>query len=182
MNTATPIVVCKRTVMIKRQIDNRGANKALSITPPPTPHTHTTPRTLTHTHLNAQILSDQSKNFSQNTTVNYEDPNFSVDLPVFAIHGNHDDPTRDGGADMLAALDILSATNLLNYYGRHDEVDKVTVSPILLRKVRVCGVVERSDDLARATPLFLRGSLSLPLFLRHENLLLCDSLRSSLAG
>ena len=66
--------------------------------------------------------------------MNYEDPNFSVDLPVFAIHGNHDDPTRDGGADMLAALDILSATNLVNYYGRHDEVDKVTVSPILLRK------------------------------------------------
>ena len=55
-------------------------------------------------------------------------------VPVFAIHGNHDDPNRDGGADMLAALDILSAANLVNYYGRHDEVDNVTVSPILLRK------------------------------------------------
>lgn len=24
--------------------------------------------------------------------VNYEDPNFNVGLPVFTIHGNHDDP------------------------------------------------------------------------------------------
>jgi len=24
--------------------------------------------------------------------VNYEDPHFNVGLPVFTIHGNHDDP------------------------------------------------------------------------------------------
>lgn len=24
--------------------------------------------------------------------VNYEDPHFNVGLPVFSIHGNHDDP------------------------------------------------------------------------------------------
>lgn len=35
---------------------------------------------------------------------------------------------------MLAALDLLSAANLINYYGRHDEVDRVEVSPILIRK------------------------------------------------
>ncbi len=25
--------------------------------------------------------------------VNYEDPNYNVSMPVFIIHGNHDDPT-----------------------------------------------------------------------------------------
>ena len=29
--------------------------------------------------------------------VNWEDPHFNVGLPVFAIHGNHDDPIREGG-------------------------------------------------------------------------------------
>jgi len=35
---------------------------------------------------------------------------------------------------MLAALDLLAITNLLNYFGRQDEVDKVQVSPILIKK------------------------------------------------
>jgi double-strand break repair protein MRE11 len=35
---------------------------------------------------------------------------------------------------MLAALDLLAVTNLVNYFGRHDEVDKVQVSPVLLKK------------------------------------------------
>ena len=52
-----------------------------------------------------QILSDQSKNFPTGV-VNYQDPNYSVDLPIFSIHGNHDDPVRDGGDGQtaLAAL------------------------------------------------------------------------------
>ena len=28
--------------------------------------------------------------------VNYEDPNFNVSIPVFSIHGNHDDPQGAG--------------------------------------------------------------------------------------
>jgi len=27
---------------------------------------------------------------------NYEDPNCNVSLPVFSIHGNHDDPAGEG--------------------------------------------------------------------------------------
>ena len=48
-------------------------------------------------------------------SVNFEDPNYNIQLPVFSIHGNHDDPAGDGG---LAALDILSTANLINYFGR----------------------------------------------------------------
>jgi len=57
-----------------------------------------------------------------------------VDLPIFSIHGNHDDPTREGGTDMLAALDLLAVANLVNYFGRQDEVDKVEISPVLIQK------------------------------------------------
>ena len=57
-----------------------------------------------------------------------------MDLPIFTIHGNHDDPTRDGGPDLLSAVDLLSVSNLVNYFGRQDEVDNIKVSPVLLQK------------------------------------------------
>ncbi|RYG44629.1 hypothetical protein EON67_11540, partial [archaeon] len=28
--------------------------------------------------------------------VNWEDPHFNIGLPIFSIHGNHDDPVREG--------------------------------------------------------------------------------------
>ncbi|XP_073363613.1 double-strand break repair protein MRE11-like [Aegilops tauschii subsp. strangulata] len=40
-----------------------------------------------------QGVSDQTVNFPNRFgRVNYEDPHFNVGLPVFTIHGNHDDP------------------------------------------------------------------------------------------
>jgi double-strand break repair protein MRE11 len=35
---------------------------------------------------------------------NYEDPNFNVALPIFSIHGNHDDPS---GAGAYSTMDLL---------------------------------------------------------------------------
>jgi double-strand break repair protein MRE11 len=73
-----------------------------------------------------RMLSDPAKNF-QSGSVNYLDPNYSVHLPIFSIHGNHDDPSRDPGCkDMLAALDLLSVSNFINYFGRQDVVEKVS--------------------------------------------------------
>ena len=63
--------------------------------------------------------------------VNYENPNYNIQLPVFSIHGNHDDPAGDGG---LAALDLLSTANLVNYFGRASNVDKIALTPILVHK------------------------------------------------
>ena len=57
-----------------------------------------------------------------------------VDLPIFTIHGNHDDPTRDGGPDLLSAVDLLSVSNLVNYFGRQDDVESIKISPVLLQK------------------------------------------------
>ena len=89
--------------------------------------------TMGHNPVKIQILSDQTRDFRSHC-VNYEDEHYSVDLPIFSIHGNHDDPTRDGGNEMLAALDLLSVSNLVNYFGRNDQIDKVEVSPVLIQK------------------------------------------------
>lgn len=35
---------------------------------------------------------------------------------------------------MLAALDILAVTNLINYFGRQDEIEKVQIGPVLIQK------------------------------------------------
>ncbi|KAF1866955.1 hypothetical protein Lal_00018341 [Lupinus albus] len=83
-----------------------------------------------------QVVSDQTVNF-QNIFghVNYEDPHFNVGLPVFTIHGNHDDPA---GVDNLSAVDILSACNLVNYFGKTvlggSGVGQITLHPILIKK------------------------------------------------
>jgi double-strand break repair protein MRE11 len=70
-----------------------------------------------------QVLSDQSINFKNRYgRVNYEDPDYNIGLPVFGIHGNHDDPTREGGDLSLSAMDLLSMTNLVNYFGKCDQV------------------------------------------------------------
>ncbi|XP_068411897.1 double-strand break repair protein MRE11 isoform X2 [Eschrichtius robustus] len=80
-----------------------------------------------------EIISDQSVNFgfSKFPWVNYEDGNLNISIPVFSIHGNHDDPT---GADALCALDILSCAGFVNHFGRSMSVEKIDISPVLLQK------------------------------------------------
>lgn len=80
-----------------------------------------------------EIISDQSVNFgfSKFPWVNYQDGNLNISMPVFSIHGNHDDPT---GADALCALDVLSCAGFVNHFGRSMSVEKVDISPVLLQK------------------------------------------------
>ncbi|GAB2256532.1 hypothetical protein Droror1_Dr00022591 [Drosera rotundifolia] len=83
-----------------------------------------------------QVVSDQTINFlNKFGHVNYEDPHYNVGLPVFTIHGNHDDPA---GVDNLSAIDILSSCNLVNYFGKMalggSGVGEITIYPILIRK------------------------------------------------
>ncbi|KAL3057359.1 hypothetical protein OYC64_007772 [Pagothenia borchgrevinki] len=83
--------------------------------------------------INFNILSDQRVNF--NTTqfpwVNYQDENLNISIPAFSIHGNHDDPT---GAEGLCALDLISASGLINHFGHSHSVEKIEISPILMQK------------------------------------------------
>lgn len=42
----------------------------------------------------------------------------NVAIPVFSIHGNHDDPQGIGAEGALSAVDLLSVTGLTNYFGK----------------------------------------------------------------
>jgi len=83
--------------------------------------------------VNIKVVSDQALNFGDRV-VNYEDPNLSVQLPIFIIHGNHDDPTREGTHESLSALDLLADAGLVNYFGRGDTATCVKVRPVLIEK------------------------------------------------
>lgn len=57
-----------------------------------------------------ELLSDpyaESRSGTSFPFVNYEDANLNVSIPVFSIHGNHDDPQGLGQDGSLSALDIL---------------------------------------------------------------------------
>lgn len=77
------------------------------------------------------FLSNQSQNFPSSLTqgVNYEDCNMNISIPIFTIHGNHDDVINN-----TSALDVLSSTGLINYFGQWKELTNIKVSPIILRK------------------------------------------------
>ena len=63
--------------------------------------------------------------------VNYLCPDLNVALPVFSIHGNHDDPTGQGA---LTVLDELHIAGLINYFGRIADLENIEVTPMLLKK------------------------------------------------
>ena len=63
--------------------------------------------------------------------VNYTDPNLNIQLPIFSIHGNHDDPA---GMGQFSALDKLHAAGLINYFGKHSDLKQIEVSPLLITK------------------------------------------------
>ncbi|EGD77873.1 hypothetical protein PTSG_09507 [Salpingoeca rosetta] len=78
-----------------------------------------------------QILSDQRINFPRFGKANYMDPNYNVGMPVFSIHGNHDDPS---GEQALCALDLLAAANFVNYFGQAQQPDDIELVPICIQK------------------------------------------------
>lgn len=83
-----------------------------------------------------ELISDQKENFKHTTNfpyVNFEEENLNVALPVFSIHGNHDDPT---GKNPMCYLETLAASGLINYFGKYMDMKKIDVRPLLLRKGR----------------------------------------------
>ncbi|KAF7293042.1 Double-strand break repair protein [Mycena indigotica] len=92
-----------------------------------------------------ELLSDPDEGKADGFSfpaINYEDPNFNVSIPVFSIHGNHDDPQGAGADGALCALDVISVTGLINYMGKIDlpvsdaeaGTTGIAVRPVLLRK------------------------------------------------
>ncbi|GAA5871990.1 hypothetical protein JCM16303_000936 [Sporobolomyces ruberrimus] len=98
--------------------------------------------------ISLELISDAGIGIARDATwpgVNYEDQNINVGLPVFSIHGNHDDPQGVGAEGALCALDVLSASGLINYFGRMElpgqstndeeaQEEGLKVKPVLLQK------------------------------------------------
>ncbi|XP_013386633.1 double-strand break repair protein MRE11 [Lingula anatina] len=128
-----------------------------------------------------EFLSDQAVNFGESRfpIVNYEDPNFNVGIPVFSIHGNHDDPAGMGN---LCALDILSVAGFVNYFGKTTSLEEISISPVLLQKgatkLALYGLGALRDE--RLHRMFVRKKVSMlrpteskedwfNLFVLHQN-------------
>ncbi|KAG8346216.1 putative endo/exonuclease Mre11 [Trypanosoma vivax] len=77
------------------------------------------------------LLSDPGRNFPTHPVplANFQDPNINVALPIFTIHGNHDDPV--GGT---SSIDVLSTCGLVNYFGQTSSLEDIVVEPVLLKK------------------------------------------------
>jgi len=70
------------------------------------------------------------------TTLNYPQANYlssnhKIKMPIFSIHGNHDDVV---GLDLFSSLDQLNANSYINYFGKVTDIDKISVTPILMLK------------------------------------------------
>ena len=72
-----------------------------------------------------EVISDPEINFSHcdpaHRVVNYMDPNLNIGLPIFSIHGNHDDPCGLGG---FCTLDNLHTSGLVNFIGKIDNLQR----------------------------------------------------------
>ncbi|PSN32682.1 hypothetical protein C0J52_21737 [Blattella germanica] len=120
--------------------------------------------------VSVQFLSDQSENFKhcENPVVNYEDPNFNISIPIFSIHGNHDDTSGFGA---LSALDLLSAPGLVNYFGKWEDCTSVEISPLLMCKgetyFALYGLSHLKDD--RLARLFIDHNVELLVPDEHQS-------------
>lgn len=55
----------------------------------------------------------------------------NVAIPVFSIHGNHDDIS---GTGRLSSMDLLSSMGFINYFGKWRDLSEVEISPIIIQK------------------------------------------------
>ena len=61
---------------------------------------------------------------------NFKNENLSVEVPIFIIHGNHDDPS---GFENFSSIDIFSNKEL-NYFGKINNYEEFDLYPILFVK------------------------------------------------
>ncbi|XP_040575293.1 double-strand break repair protein MRE11 isoform X2 [Lepeophtheirus salmonis] len=126
-----------------------------------------------------EFLSDPATNFGHSpfSRVNFEDPDLNVGLPIFTVHGNHDDPSGLGG---YSVLDTLHSSGLVNYFGKYDDLTEISMSPILLRKgdtnLALYGLSSLKDE--RLHKMFLRNQIRMMrprngewfnMFVIHQN-------------
>lgn len=79
------------------------------------------------------LLSDPAVNFPSHPVpcANFQDPNLNIAVPIFMIHGNHDDPLGDQSP---SPIDTLASAGLVNHFGHSDSLENIVVRPVLLQK------------------------------------------------
>ena len=106
------------------------------------------------------ILSDQKVNFAAHPVphANVDDENLNICLPIFSIHGNHDDIVSG-----VSPLNLLSSSGLLNYFGHTTDLENIELEPILIKKgetyIAVYGLGHVRDE--RLHRCFMLGKVSL---------------------
>ena len=102
-----------------------------------------------------EFLSDPEVNFKDCATpqVNFEDPNFRISLPIFSIHGNHDDPCGKeeilpitlylncnnfvlnwfSGEGNYSVMDMLASSGFVNYFGKAQNFEILKFQPVIFK-------------------------------------------------
>lgn len=97
-------------------------------------------------------VENQCFSLFQDGKVNCSGRDVRAGMPVFSIHGNHDDPT---GVDYVSVMDVLHQGSLVNYFGKHRTEDAITVKPLLIRKgtasLALYGLGNLSDETLTST-------------------------------
>ncbi|XP_043286064.1 double-strand break repair protein MRE11 [Venturia canescens] len=135
--------------------------------------------TLGERDIKIQFLSDPEIIFphASQKVVNYEDPNLNVAMPIFSIHGNHDNPSFES----TGTMDILGASGFINYFGKWADLNDVTIPPLVFNKgktfVSVYGLSFMNDQ--RLSRLLRDDKINFPqpsgisepfkMFVLHQN-------------
>ncbi|KAI5172974.1 double-strand break repair protein MRE11 [Nematocida sp. LUAm3] len=110
---------------------------------------------------------------------NYYSENINIGLPVFSIHGNHDEPSGYKG---VSSLDIFAELQLINYFGSIDSMgQKIEVSPFVLKKgeatVNIYGLGALRDE--RMSKLFAERKIEMKEGEKGPNILVVHQTRCS---
>jgi len=113
-----------------------------------------------------KLISDEKINFSSTVQTNpfpwanFKDPNLNIGIPIFSIHGNHDDPS---GSTPLCPLDLLNSCGLINYFGNLSSLENIDIHPLLFRKgqtnLSIYGLGSIRDE--RLHRIFLKNQINL---------------------
>jgi double-strand break repair protein MRE11 len=89
----------------------------------------------------------QFETLTQCEMMNYMNQFIKISLPVFIVHGNHDDPSVETG---VSALNIMQSANYLNYISGRLESDVLILNPIVLKKqdtkIAIYGIGNMKED------------------------------------
>ena len=83
---------------------------------------------------NNYVIGDSHAEFdtiTKDKIFNYMNSFVKIKLPVFIIHGNHDDPSTDTN---ISAIELMQSSHYLNYITCENRDEKIYVKPVVLRK------------------------------------------------